>query len=129
MVNLISPMAIGNLKGRRRVLFTEKERKVIYSLKDFYWSMFGYSVGIFPDWEILQGGCLAARERTYINPYGDIYPCNFMPKRYGNILTDDLKQVIADMQKDVGKKPDRCPATNSSFANLRKLVAGTKAKM
>jgi len=122
MVHLISPMVIGNLRNHEELFFTKKEREIIYAWKKYFWLTHKYKVSLFPDWEIMRGGCCAARQRTYVNPYGDIYPCNFIPKRYGNILTDDLEQVILNMQKDIGKMPDYCPATNSSSSALKKFI-------
>lgn len=122
IVNLIRPMAIGNLRDREELFISDKERGILFSLEKYYWLMHGYRIGMFPDWELVKGGCEAARGRIYINPYGDIYPCNFFPKRYGNILTDDLTGVIVKMQKDIGKRPMSCPATNSSFGELRKFI-------
>lgn len=121
LVHLISPMAIGNLKNHDELFFTDKERRIIYLLKRYYAFSHRYLVTVFPDWELIRFGCLAARGRIYINPYGDIYPCNFIPRRYGNILTDDLKRVILNMQKDIGKVPCDCYSSSISSKVVKRF--------
>jgi MoaA/NifB/PqqE/SkfB family radical SAM enzyme len=112
-VNLISPMAIGNLKNHDELFLTDEDRKDIYFWRKYYSLIYGYKVMLFPDWEFTNDGCLAARGRIYINPYGDIYPCCFIPKAYGNILTDDLGRVISKMQDEINSLR-HCYSTNSS---------------
>lgn len=120
-VHFISPMAIGNLKKHDELFFTDEERKNIYFWQAYYELKYGYKILLFPDWEIIGSGCRAARGRVYIDPYGDIHPCNFIPKPYGNILTDDLKQVILNMQNDIGNIPDNCYSANCSLSALNNI--------
>ena len=120
-VHFISPMSIGNLKNHDELFFTDEERKNIYFWQKYYSLKYGYKILLFPDWEIIGPGCRAERGRAYIDPYGDIHPCNFIPKSYGNILTDDLKQVILNMQNDIGNIPDYCYSTNSSLNILKNI--------
>ena len=120
-INFISPMAIGNLRGRDDLFLTYEERKNIYFWQRYYSLKYEYQILLFPDWEIIDTGCLAARDRIYIDPYGDIHPCNFIPRPYGNILTDNLRQVISNMQNDIGDRPNCCYSTNSSLNTIKKI--------
>jgi len=121
-VNLISPMAVGNLKGHPEMFLSDEERRYIYFLKARLWRQYGYQIVVFPDWALLFfKKCCAADGRVYVSPYGDIYPCNFIPTAYGNVLTDDIKRVILRMRKDI-PETDHCFSTNSSLAALKALT-------
>ncbi len=118
--HIITPLNIGNLSNRQDLLLTLKDREYIYALKDKY-KQHDIRINVFPDWE-LHKGCLAGRGRIYINPYGDIYPCNFDNKKvYGNILTDELPEVVEAIQKDIQGKRRYCVASNVTLDMLEKL--------
>ena len=38
-------------------------------------------------------GCPAGIERIYITPYGDVYTCPHVPKSYGNVREEPLKDI------------------------------------
>lgn len=39
------------------------------------------------------GVCPAGREKIYISPYGDVYPCPFIHDRYGNVMDDEIRHI------------------------------------
>ncbi len=110
-IHLIRPMAVGNLRGREDLFLTGDEIANVKYWIDYYQFKHRYQITVFPDWEFIKfGGCLAGRGRIYISPYGDVYPCNFFPRSYGNIVTDDFKRIVARMRRDIGDNPDHCRA-------------------
>lgn len=118
--HIVTPLNIGNLSHRKDLLLTMKDREYIYALKDKY-KEYDIRINVFPDWELYKG-CLAGRGRIYINPYGDIYPCNFdNSKVYGNILTDELPDVIKAMQEDLPERRKFCVASNVTTEMLEEL--------
>ena len=50
-----------------------------------------------------RGMCPAGTEKVYISPYGDIYPCPFIQRSYGNVLKDDLVRLWENMPHLVHK--------------------------
>jgi|GEM_PF-3572680 len=118
--NIVTPLNIGNLKNRQDLLLTLKDREYIYSLKNKYENE-NIIIHVFPDWE-LRKGCFSGRGRIYINPYGDIYPCNFdTEKCYGNILKDNLSDVIKAMHKDIPERRKYCVSSNVTLDLLESL--------
>lgn len=112
LIHIISPMLIGNLRGRRDLLLSEEDKeylkKVIRKTKN--------RISVFPDWEFFRGRhpgiCAAVWGRTYTSAYGDVYPCNFLPEvSYGNVRRERFEIIHQRMRKQF-KSPDRCPASN-----------------
>jgi len=50
-----------------------------------------------------KGQCPAGTEKIYISPYGDIYPCPFIFKNYGNVLENGFIQLWEKMKADKHK--------------------------
>jgi len=132
-INLLTPLMVGRLKNKKNLLLTTKDREHIYLLQKKYQineNRKRFRIAIFPDWEFESGGCIAGRGRMYINPYGDIYPCNFHnSKRYGNILKDDFRSKILDIQKNIPTKPDYCVASNINPDSINAIRNKIKDKM
>jgi len=118
--HIITPLNIGNLKHRQDLLLTYKDREYIYSLR-YKYKDYNIRINVFPDWE-LERGCLAGRGRIYINPYGDVFPCNFdKEKSYGNIITDDLPAMVKAMHMDIPERRKYCVASNVTLDLLESL--------
>ena len=47
------------------------------------------------DLNFLQYGCPAFTERFHVNAYGDVQPCTFSQVTFGNVRTDDLREIRA----------------------------------
>ncbi|MDI6808905.1 MAG: radical SAM protein [Candidatus Eisenbacteria bacterium] len=52
--------------------------------------------------------CYGGRIAIYLTPGGDVYPCNILPDRMGNILEDSY-ETIASHSKAIFEKVDSCP--------------------
>lgn len=112
-IHLITPLMTGNLDHGQDLLLTRKDREHLYLLQQAFWKTDGFGVGIFPDWELENGGCSAGRRRVYISAYGDVYPCNFHNATcYGNILKNDIRDMLSAMQRDIPEPPCGCIASN-----------------
>lgn len=121
-VHVVTPLLTGNLKEREDLLLTPLDREYLYALQRKYWTRDRFRIGVFPDWELEQGGCAAARHRIYITPYGEVYPCNFYNiKSYGNIITDDLRGMIEEMHRDIPEMPQECIASNINAFILKSI--------
>lgn len=51
-------------------------------------------------------GCISGSLYMYLNPYGDIYPCDFNHKSFGNVLSEPLYKIYDRMSTT----PDLCQA-------------------
>lgn len=121
-VHLITPLMTGNLAHNEDKLLSQKDREYIYELQYRFRHTHNFRVGIFPDWELEAGGCAAGRRRIYISAYGDVFPCNFHNEKcYGNILKDDLKEMISAMQEDIPVPPLHCIASNVTRDNITQI--------
>ncbi len=47
------------------------------------------------------GGCPAGIEKVYISAYGDIYPCPYDSKSFGNILSTDVSDIISAIPEEI----------------------------
>ena len=123
-VHVISPLALGRMRKREDSFLAEKDREYIYRLREEYAHHREGAIGlsVFPDDGVARKGCPASRGRIYVNPYGDVYPCNFWPaKCYGNLVTDDFRSIIQEMRKDIPDRPKQCRASNIDADAIQRL--------
>lgn len=52
-----------------------------------------------------KGGCPAGKEKVYISPYGDLFPCPFIQQRAGDLLKGDFQEIWRSMHS---AKYDHC---------------------
>jgi len=55
-------------------------------------------------------GCGAGVLHSYISSTGDLWPCDFVPFSFGNVLTEGVKQPYARMMKEAGIPKGYCYA-------------------
>jgi len=61
----------------------------------------------------------------YINPRGELQPCEFIPYSFGNVLTDGMDQIICGMRASPmfkSEKPAKCRIDDTEFH--RKYISG-----
>ncbi|MEI7482005.1 MAG: radical SAM protein [Elusimicrobiota bacterium] len=64
----------------------------------------------------------------YINPRGEVQPCEFIPYSFGNVLTDGMDQIIRGMRTNAmfkSEKPAKCRIDDAEFH--REYIAGLAA--
>ena len=44
-------------------------------------------------------GCGAGNQHSYINAYGDLMPCDFVPMKFGNVRVENTKKLWTEMNK------------------------------
>lgn len=67
-------------------------------------------------------GCSAGTQHSYISAVGDLYPCDFFPLSFGNVLRDDLS-IIWRAMKDIIKYPKTfCMAQKFNKENINKQL-------
>jgi len=53
-------------------------------------------------------GCGAGTQHSYINSCGDLYPCDFVPLKFGNVLDKDIAVLWKEMNKAIGNPKRLC---------------------
>jgi MoaA/NifB/PqqE/SkfB family radical SAM enzyme len=69
-----------------------------------------------------QFGCNAGRKMVYVDPFGDVGPCVFLPCSAGNVRERPLGEILGDMWRRF-PSGDRCFA-NQNWAVLRDCSGG-----
>ncbi len=55
-----------------------------------------------------QYGCGAGTQHSYIACNGDLYPCDFVPMAFGNVLQEDISQLWSAMNRMIGLPKPAC---------------------
>jgi len=53
-------------------------------------------------------GCNAGLLHLYISTIGDVWPCDFIPLTFGNVLQEDVKDIYRRLQAETGITQRRC---------------------
>lgn len=92
-LQLLPARAVGKWNECKDVLFNQEDKELFYR--------FVSMPGVRWDGQSSYGSvkCLAVRERLYIDPSGDVYGCDFMQKKLGNINDNSLNEIWQDVIK------------------------------
>jgi hypothetical protein len=83
----------------------------------------GVSVSSFPYTEgPRKFGCNAGLLHLYISATGDVWPCDFIPLTFGNVLHEDIRDIYARMQAHVDTPRRRCWAKPVAHALGSRLL-------
>ena len=98
-VHLLEPCATGKLSGHFEECLTPEERRKL--------ATYQREIAARADLPILSSltylesakafGCGAGLTHLYIDGSGEVCPCNLVPLSFGNIRTDSLDQILAEM--------------------------------
>jgi MoaA/NifB/PqqE/SkfB family radical SAM enzyme len=111
-VRILFPVPMGGFKNDQSVVLNFEEREYVRRLlKDPI-------VTLESPFE--KSRCKAAVTKMNILPDGDVTPCVFVPRAYGNVREDSLKETWKRMKEfDSLCKPNgKCPMCNEKFRNL-----------
>ena len=118
-MRILEPLPCGKLSGSNPALLSLSEQK---DLKNLHITLNGDlqypKASVFPYFESAdQFGCGAGSQHSYVDTAGNFGPCDFLEHRYGNLLTDDIKEVWLKMHKAVGRPKCTCFAKNPNQCN------------
>ena len=98
------------------LVLTEDERRAVAEFQD-RWNArvrrerHGVTLNFLGHFEgAEQFGCNAGRKMVYVDPFGEVSPCVFLPCSLGNVRERPLRDIIADMWR-------RFPSEDRCFAN------------
>ncbi|ACL19828.1 radical SAM/SPASM domain-containing protein [Desulfitobacterium hafniense] len=133
-MRIMEPLPCGRLSGPSSALLSAEEQN---QLKQLHITLNGDQrypkASVFPYFESAeQFGCGAGTQHSYVDAAGNFGPCDFLEDlRYGNLLTDDVREVWQKMHQASGgpkcsclaKDPEQC---NSALPKFYRLLGGIR---
>ena len=93
------------------LVVTEEERKSLVALQDRYNSQGRITVNYLGHFEGREHfGCNAGHKMVYIDAFGEVSPCVFIPMTFGNVRETPIREIYADMRRHF-------PPAGSCFIN------------
>ena len=68
-------------------------------------------------------GCTAGDKMVYVDAFGEVGPCVFVPLSYGNVMQEPLAKIY-DRMRSVARPSDGC-FINRNYGLVQKLFQGT----
>ena len=100
-----------------RDLATEEFRKLIKAflrsttIKDWFRAYFNYGLIKFINGERRLLSCNAGNDLFFLDPYGEVYPCNVMKESMGNIKETSFDEIWGgERAREVREKVKECPS-------------------
>ena len=94
-------------------VLTEDERRTVASFQDRWNARIrrqgrGVTLNFLAHFEgAEQFGCNAGRKMVYVDPFGEVSPCVFLPCSFGNVRERPLEKILADLRRRFPSE-DRC---------------------
>jgi MoaA/NifB/PqqE/SkfB family radical SAM enzyme len=105
------------------LLLRHEERRELIALQDERNANGGMTVNYLGHFESGEHfGCNAGSKMIYVDAFGEVGPCVFVPLSFGNVRDKSLKDIAADMGPRFAPQ-DRC-FMSSNYACLRKHSHG-----
>ncbi|MGD8535356.1 MAG: radical SAM protein [Candidatus Aminicenantes bacterium] len=105
-------------------VITEQERLELVELQDRYNRERKITVNYLAHFEGKeQFGCNAGHKMVYIDPFGEVNPCVFIPMTFGNVRKESIKKIFKEM-KSYFPSEDRC-FINKNYKLIQKYFRGT----
>lgn len=96
---------------REDMVITEQEREGLAALQDEYNQRGGMTVNYLGHFEGSEHfGCNAGCKMVYVDAFGEVSPCVFLPMSFGNVRERPLAEIVEEMR-------GRFPGEGRCFAN------------
>jgi MoaA/NifB/PqqE/SkfB family radical SAM enzyme len=96
---------------KKELVVTEEERTMLIQLQDRYNKQGKMTVNYLGHFEDAQHfGCTAGHKMMYIDAFGEVGPCVFIPMTFGNVKEKSIKEIYGEMRA-------RFPIEKSCFMN------------
>ncbi len=90
---------------------TENERTSLIALQDRYNKAGEMTINYLGHFEAAEHfGCTAGHKMIYVDPFGEVNPCVFIPATFGNVKNKPISEIYADMLSHF-------PTENTCFIN------------
>lgn len=82
------------------LLITEAERRELIALQDRHNRAGGATLNYLGHFESAEHfGCTAGRKMIYVDAFGEVSPCVFLPMTFGNIRQRPLAEIVGEMRR------------------------------
>ena len=96
---------------KEELVLTEDERRMLIGIQDRYNKEGNMTVNYLGHFEDAQHfGCTAGHKMVYVDPFGEVGPCVFIPQTFGNVKDESVKKIYRRMKQ-------RFPTEESCFIN------------
>jgi len=105
------------------LVITEQERLNLVQLQDRYNKEGKINVNYLAHFEGKEHfGCNAGHKMVYVDPFGEVSPCVFIPLTFGNVREAPVKTIVKEMRKFFPSE-DTC-FINKNYGIIRKYYTG-----
>jgi MoaA/NifB/PqqE/SkfB family radical SAM enzyme len=106
------------------LVISEQERLDLVRLQDRYNKGGKITVNYLAHFEGKEHfGCNAGHKMVYVDPFGEVSPCVFIPMTFGNVGETSIKTIFREMRKFFPSE-DTC-FINKNYGIIRKYFKGT----
>ncbi|MGI6451384.1 MAG: radical SAM protein [Desulfitobacteriia bacterium] len=130
-MRIIEPLPCGKLSRQPEAVLSPEEQSELKNLHLTLNHDQQYpKASVFPYFESAeQFGCGAACQHSYVDQYGNFGPCDFLGRRYGNILSENIQDLWQKMHTELGRPRCACLAKKPAQSEQRlpkfyRLLAG-----
>ena len=89
-------------------VISDVDRELLIWVQDTWNARGGMTVNYLGHFEGAEHfGCSAGNKMVYIDPFGEVSPCVFIPMTFGNVREVPVRRIFADMRKHFPTR-DRC---------------------
>lgn len=104
-------------------VITEQERLRLVEIQDRYNREGKITVNYLAHFEGKEHfGCNAGHKMVYIDPFGEVSPCVFIPMTFGNVREESLKKIFKEMKSHFPSE-DRC-FINKNYKLIQQYFRG-----
>ncbi|MBD3285641.1 radical SAM protein [candidate division WOR-3 bacterium] len=113
-VRIHQPVPSGILldtEDTREIFLTQADREHLFEIQNAAnRRLWGFpKVSSFPFTESPEKfGCSAGMKHAYVTSDGELFPCDFLPLSFGNVMEEGFKPVFDRMQRQMGIPKERC---------------------
>ena len=133
-VRILEPIPCGSLLVKNDEIFSKEDKEELIKRHIKFNNNKDYpKTSVFPYVESKdQFGCGAGVQHSYIDNEGNFTPCDFVPESFGNVLSEDIKDIWNKMHSKLksprnycyAKKCDKC--NDNEIPKYYRLLKGEK---
>jgi MoaA/NifB/PqqE/SkfB family radical SAM enzyme len=110
---------------KKEFVITEEERSSLVRLQDRYNREGKITVNYLGHFEGSEHfGCTAGNKMVYIDAFGEVSPCVFMPMTFGNVKDHSLETILTEMKSVFPTEGEGCCFINKNYELIGKYAKG-----
>ena len=129
-VKILEPILSGNLlcvENLDKILYTQEDREKLIKIQhkaNKRKDMPKITTFAYTESE-MKFGCGAGTQHSYVSASGDLYPCDFVPMKFGNIKENNINNLWSQMNDTIGNPKIGCFAQKIN----KKLLEKSKGEL